>query len=68
MWKEKMIFQMMIRRAKLHLVIGKNSQVEVVENEMMEGRICLVRDIIQSVAEDPEGKVQKGDGHKVYQF
>lgn len=62
-----MIFQRMARTAKLHLVIGKDSQVEVEENEMMEGRICLVRDMIQSVAEDPEEKVQKGDGHRVYQ-
>lgn len=58
----------MARRAKLRLVVGKDSQAEVVENEIIEGRICLVRDTIQSVAADPEGKVQKGDGHRVYQF
>ncbi len=59
----------MARRAKLRLVVGngKGSQAEVVENEIIEGRICLVRDMIQSVAADPEEKVQKGDGHRVYQ-
>ena len=64
-----MTFQRMVRRAKLRLVIviGKDSQAEAVENEMIEGRICLVRDMIQSVAADPEGKVQKNDGHRVYQ-
>jgi hypothetical protein len=62
-----MIFQRMARRAKLRLVVGKDSQAEVVENEILEGGICLVRDMIQSVAADPEGKVQKGDGHRVYQ-
>jgi hypothetical protein len=58
----------MARRAKLRLVVGKDSQAEVVESEIIEGRIRLVRDMIQSVAADPEGKVQKGDGHRVYQF
>jgi hypothetical protein len=48
-------------------VVGKGSRAEVVENEIAEGRICLVRDMIQSVAVNPEGKVQKGDGHRVYQ-
>jgi hypothetical protein len=62
-----MISQRMARRVKLRLVVGKDSQVEVVENEMIEGRICLVRDMIQSVAADPEGKVQKGDDHRVCQ-
>ena len=64
-----MIFQRMARRAKVHLVVGKDSQDEVVENEIIEERICLVRDMIQSVAADPEGKVQKGDyhWHRVYQ-
>ena len=57
----------MARRAKLRLVVGKDSQAEVVENEIIEGRICLVRDMTQSVAADPEEKVQKGDGHRVYQ-
>ena len=58
----------MARRAGLRLVVGKDSQAEVVENEVIEERICLVCDMIQSVAADPEGKVQKGDGHRVYQF
>jgi hypothetical protein len=62
-----MIFQRMAHRTKLRLVVGKDSQAEAVENEMTEGRICLVRGMIQSVAADPEGKVQKGDGHRVYQ-
>jgi hypothetical protein len=62
-----MIYQRMVRRAKLRLVVGKDSQAEVVENEIVEGKICLVRDMIQSVAADPEGKVQKGDGRRVYQ-
>jgi len=62
-----MIFQRMARRAKFRLEVGKDSQAEVVENEIIEGRICLVRDMIRSVAADPEGKVQKGDGHRVYQ-
>jgi hypothetical protein len=62
-----MIFQRMARRAKPRLVVGKGSRAEAVENEMIEGRICLVRDMIQSVAADPEGKVQKGDVHRVYQ-
>jgi hypothetical protein len=62
-----MIFQRMARRARLRLVVGKDSQAEVGENEITEGRICLVRDMIQSVAANPEGKVQKGDGHRVYQ-
>jgi hypothetical protein len=62
-----MIFQGMARRAKLRLVVGKDSQAEVVGNEMIEGRICLVCDMIRSVAANPEGKVQKGDGHRVYQ-
>jgi hypothetical protein len=62
-----MIFQRMARRAKFRLVVGKDSQAEVVGNEMIERRICLVRDMIQSVAANPEGKVRKGDGHRVYQ-
>jgi hypothetical protein len=62
-----MVFQRMARRANLRLVVGKDSQAEVVENEMTEGRICLVHDRIRSVAADPEGKLQKGDGHRVYQ-
>jgi hypothetical protein len=50
-------------------VVGKDSQAEVVENEITEGKICLVRDMTQSVAADLEEKVQpeKGDGHRVYQ-
>ena len=62
-----MIFQRMARRAKFRLVVGKDSQAGVVENGIIEGRIFLVRYMIQSVVADPEGKVQKGDGHRVYQ-
>lgn len=62
-----MTFQRMARRAKHRLVVGKDIQAVVVENEMIEGRTCLVRDMIQSVAADPEGKAQKGDGHRVNQ-
>jgi hypothetical protein len=57
----------MARRAKLRLVVGKDTQAGVAESEMIEGRICLVCDMIQSVAADPEGKVQKSYGHMVYQ-
>lgn len=57
----------MARKAKLRLVVGKDTQAAVVENEIIEGRICLVCDMILSVAADPEGKVQKSDGHRVYQ-
>ena len=62
-----MIYQRMARRAKLRPAVGKGSQAEVVENEIIEGRICLVHDMIQSVAADPGGKLQKGDAHRVYQ-
>lgn len=57
----------MARRVKLRLVVGKDTQAGVVENEITEGRICLVCDMIQSVAADPERKIQKSDGHRVYQ-
>jgi len=57
----------MARRAKLRLVVDKDSQAERVENEMIERRICLVHDMLQSVAADLEGKEKKGDGHRVYQ-
>ena len=62
-----MIFRRTARRAKLRLVIDKDIQAEGAGNEMIEGRVYLVRDMSRSVAADPEGKVQKGDGHRVYQ-
>ena len=55
------------RAAKLRLVVGRDSQAEMVENEMIEGRTCPVHGMIQSVAAGPEGKVQKDGGHRVYQ-
>jgi hypothetical protein len=57
----------MARRAKLRLVVDKDSQAEGVENEGIEWRICLGHDILQFVAADHEGKEQKGDGHRVCQ-
>lgn len=48
-------------------MIDKDIQAEDAGNEMIEGRVYLVRDMSRSVAADPEGKVQKGDGHRVYQ-
>lgn len=68
MQEEQMIFQRMVHRAKLRLVVDKNSQAEGVENGTIEWKICLGRDILQFVAADPEVKEQKSDGRRVCQF
>jgi len=48
-------------------VTDKNRQVEGVENEMIEWRICLEHDTIQFVVAGPEGRGQKDGDHRVCQ-
>ena len=62
-----MVFQRKARRAKHRPVVDKDTRAEGVGNETIEWRICLGRDILQSVAADPEGKEQKDDDHRVCQ-
>ncbi len=62
-----MIFQRTAHRARLRLAVDKDSQAEGAENEMIEQRIRLVRDMLQFATADPEGKEQKSNGHRVYQ-